>query len=54
MAQDPRNGYGTTLLCEASAEPDTLANKDQLWRWELTKTKWKRKRRSLMNPFVKE
>ena len=28
MAHDPRNGYGTTLLCEASAEPDTLANKD--------------------------
>ena len=44
----------TTLLCESSAEPETPANKDELWRCDLTKTKWRRKRRSTMNPFDEE
>ena len=54
MAHDRRNDYGTTLLCESSAEPETPANKDELWRCDLTKTKWRRKRRSIMNPFDEE
>merc|ERR1712130_887812 len=45
MAHDRRNDYGTTLLCESAAVPDTPAIKDEKWRCDLTHTKW-RKRRS--------
>ena len=40
MAHDKRNDYGTTLLCESSATPETPALKDDVWRCDLTKTKW--------------
>ena len=39
MAHDLRNDYGTTLLCESSSDPETPAEKDELWRCHLTKTK---------------
>merc|ERR1712110_686029 len=51
MAHDRRNDYGTTLLCESDAEPETPAMKDDLWRCDLTKTKWRRSARSVHNPF---
>jgi len=42
MAHDTRNDYGTTLLCESAANPETPALETEEWRCDLTKTKWRR------------
>jgi len=51
MAHDRRNDYGTTLLCESSANPDTPALKENKWQCDLSQTKWRRSTRSVHNPF---
>jgi hypothetical protein len=39
-ADDKRNDYGTTLLCESAKNPQTPAKKGEIIQCELTHTKW--------------
>ena len=39
-AHDRRNDYGTTLLCESQARPDTPAKRGEVIECDLTKTRW--------------
>ena len=39
-AHDRRNDYGTTLLCESQAQPNTPAQRGEVIECDLTKTKW--------------
>ncbi|MBB1322552.1 MULTISPECIES: hypothetical protein [unclassified Shewanella] len=39
-ANDKRNDYGTTLLCESANKPGTPAHKDEVIQCDLTKIKW--------------
>ena len=39
-AHDKRNDYGTTLLCESQAQPNTPAKHGEVIECDLTKTKW--------------
>ncbi len=39
-AHDKRNDYGTTLLCESQARPNTPARHGEVIECDLTKTKW--------------
>jgi hypothetical protein len=39
-ANDKRNDYGTTLLCESAKNPGTPAHKDEVIQCDLTKIKW--------------
>jgi hypothetical protein len=39
-AHDKRNDYGTTLLCESQANPNTPANRGEVIECDLTKVKW--------------
>jgi hypothetical protein len=39
-ANDKRNDYGTTLLCESANKPGTPANRGEMIQCDLTHTKW--------------
>ncbi|MGK0409266.1 MAG: hypothetical protein ACJASB_001422 [Shewanella psychromarinicola] len=39
-ANDKRNDYGTTLLCESAKNPGTPAHSDEVIQCDLTKAKW--------------
>jgi hypothetical protein len=39
-ANDKRNDYGTTLLCESAKNPGTPAHSDEVIQCDLTKLKW--------------